>query len=290
MPQSHSVVENSTSLTKSLTLSFAAILAALLSACAPTNFDQVAVEEAAQIIGGSETADSNAVARSTVGIAMIKNNLSHFLCTGVLVSPDIVITAAHCYTLTGATRTYVSFGVKLAGFSSQDPLTIEVESRRLLTPETKRGFLYPQTQVNDIAILKLKKKAPVAFIPAPISNDEVNDGQKLTLAGFGAVVPSGSGRSDTLRHVQVEVSKTWKSMIVTDQRDGRGACNGDSGGPGYVTTSKGLVVVGVTRGAYDRSPKCDYYGEYTSLSHHLSFIKKSVAEMGGVSPRYVDLR
>ena len=248
------------------------------------------------VIGGS--APSAAVRASTVSIVSDYRGEPNSICSGTLISNDLVVTAAHCFSKLefGSTgHIVISFGEKPADDFS-GPLIREVEQigRRkqiLLYP----GYVHSKTRptdllVGDIALIKLKTSAPAWFRPAPIANaaKHLKKGDRLLLAGFGTRENQGS--SEGLFEASVPFISVGREFVVADQSHGTGACEGDSGGPAYIVVHKGLAVVSSTRGPDEQVEEyvCDVRASYTDLYAYRRFITEGARKLRAAEPIFLD--
>jgi secreted trypsin-like serine protease len=84
--------------------------------------------------------------------------------------------------------------------------------------------------------------------------------------------------SGTLRKTAVKIFEPQfgGSEVVLDQREGTGACNGDSGGPAYILVNGQLQLFGITsRG----NVTCDVFAVYTNILAHQKFIELGIAKL-----------
>jgi len=263
-----------------------------LAACSQKQADRVvSPTDHGAIIGGKQATDSDPVRGSTVSLMRVLSNktVSSF-CSGTLISKNLIVTAAHCVEPMINEVFYVYFGETLPE-AAGDPNLVPVggiyyHSQYRLVPVKRNRYI---TSINDIALIRISE-APVGFAPVPIlaDVDVLQPGSALMLAGYGIVSESNNQRSQTLNYVRVPLFKLEGDYLIADQTTGQGACFGDSGGPAFIETVKGLVVVGETHEAYDGATDCHHYGEFTLLSKFRPFIDKAVTALKGDPPTYIE--
>jgi len=182
-------------------------------------------------------------------------------CTGTLVSPTKVLTAAHCFKQVPASK------VKEASFVIGTNPTSPGISVPLASAVTHPGF-GGTLGVNDVAIITLSE--PIEdVLPVVLSTDDSGlVGQSITLVGYGRTAdPSDS--PGIRRETNVPVILVDNNKIRYDFK-GTGACHGDSGGPAFYQASSGAVQVGVTSGGAT-SGDCTDDGLYTRADVHLAW-------------------
>lgn len=234
--------------------------------------------------------------------------LSESVCTGSLIQRDIVLTAAHCVSSkTSSDKVDVQFGltnVKAPTIAAKD---------WIINPSYVSNPKEDDTSVqHDIAIVKLSAAAPADFKLAVLPNaktiEQLLVGSKLTFAGFGItnaivrdfkkdqngqpvldkngqpqVVEFASEGSGTLRKVSdmvvTHITSDLKEISL-DQRNLKGACHGDSGGPALLQLQDGTEIqVGVTSRGTNQLGNCNEGVIYTGVAGQLDFIAKAVAQI-----------
>ena len=188
------------------------------------------------VVAGMPTDHHGAV----VGIGMELGEARIIACTGTLITPRLVLTAAHC----GADldlEVAVDVGAVFFGQSSDDTDEIIGLSQAWIHPE-KDGLDY------DLALVELEEDAPVrpsAIWLGPIDDDFVDT--ELTVVGWGqsseASHSGGTKRVGTL--VIDKISDLFLISFQDTNPDGALPCDGDSGGPLYLWSGDDWVQVGV---------------------------------------------
>jgi hypothetical protein len=209
---------------------------------------------------------------ATVDIASVPFVASNSACTGTLIAPDRVLTAAHCVEATDPTGLTVTVGA-----DAHDPGNIPEAAKYPIkgfssAPGFRLDFPFahrrPQnaTAIDDIALILLAR--PVAGI-TPVRIAGPGDagleapGRAARLLGYGliapppgkpfAVPPALQGgdltlirRSDCLKAYPHAVRRS--DLCAQDRAQGplTQPCAGDSGGPLLAQTPEGPVQIGVT--------------------------------------------
>lgn len=234
-----------------------------LSGCSATgtdNDDASSSRRRNAIVNGTETSDYPAT-----GMLLTQGQS---ICTGTVVGPRSVLTAAHC--VDGADPSSLEFGFG----ANQD----QVEGSVQVLAAVQHPQWDSQALANDVAMLTLSEDAPVAPIELNKAMDDTWIGRPVTLVGYGVSDGPSQTGGGIKRMVDVTIDKLEATTLHYTTESGQTACNGDSGGPAFADEGGVQVVVGVT--SYGDTA-CQEYGVYTRVDAFYDFISAEIANAGG---------
>lgn len=289
----------------------AVLMLGLTSACSKerkTLSSQMCADGDAKDFGiiGGQTVSKDAVAAKSIVALMTKvidertKEEAVGLCSGTLIAPNVILTAAHCVEnriddKSIAVAFTVAPSCEIAEAGKTENIRI---SDKIIVHDTYGAVFNPY---SDLALIRFSGSTPAGYQPMSLIFDQVNlsADQKVFLAGFGSEVDYNYNRGQVARlkyatvYPFVEKRSNRTDMIITknnakqvmsfDQRRGEGACAGDSGGPSMLMTPTGLKLLGVASQVQaiekdfekQSDVTCRQGVDYTSVSHYGEWIKKN---------------
>lgn len=200
-----------------------------------------AAQPALAVVGGVTPRDVQGTRASTVRVETSRGEL----CTGAVIAPRIVLTAAHCL-MDGGSISVVSLDAR---FKARRQLVIAVLPHPSFVPGTT-----PRTQPGtDLALLRLAQPLPDDMEPLSLGGG-LWQGETVTMAGYGLSSENNKRSARQLRETQLvnvgnyTTQNTVKVAVDVDSRGetpGAGACRGDSGGPVIRGDARSRDLVGI---------------------------------------------
>jgi hypothetical protein len=240
-------------------IAFALALAAMTTACTQT--DVPTGEARGRIVGGSiDTGDP--------AVVLFNDN-----CTAEVISPHVLLTAAHCVenpTPTGPVSIFT-------GVNKNDPAGVtipvkEFHANPLFDPNA-------DASPHDIAVLILADPLNIAPIPinrAPLDQSLV--GQPVRIVGYGQKrTPTGPHDGFGVRRKATAPLLSFDASFVNVGNRKANQCFGDSGGPALMTINNVEVIVGVDSFGRDAGDTCLKSNGDTRVDEELAFIDPFVA-------------
>lgn len=187
------------------------------------------------IVGGETTTNYPAVAQISATITSGES----FACSSTLISPRVLLTAAHCIDLDEGTVESITayFGSTVRGSDAAFIERIPASDWIFFSPWNLSG--------NDIALVLLEHDSVVE--PMPYNAQTLGPGSigdPIHVVGWGNT--SDSGGSGTKRHMTTNVSGMQSGYVLNYGNSNKNTCQGDSGGPGFMTLGGVEKVASVT--------------------------------------------
>jgi len=218
--------------------------------------------------------------------ATIFNHSTWARCGGNLVSPEFVLTSAHCITSNFRKSGGYEIGAlcpKMGKFNC---------GQKRIRRKKLQIFIHPEynlsTYEHDVALVRIAKVTSIAPVDMDLDNIAAKypRGARLWTAGFGRRSTYG-GFLDTLHHAKLAYKpnkmcikkygytkeQIKDSMLCAYFHGKRDACAGDSGGPLYDKNSTKLVgLVSWGKGC----AQVNFPGVYTRVASESEWLKKMI--------------
>ena len=239
------------------------------------------------ITRGEVARNPNCLRQSVVRVESSRGEM----CSGAVIAPDLVLTAAHCVDESASYRVIVVD----RGFRQRAVRAVAAAMHPAFvhgtTPRTQPGV--------DLAIIKLEQPLGGDFVPLdPRHASRAARGEPVQIAGFGVEAEGRTKSARVLRQTQVVNLGTLqvanRVMVVVDRErlarvPGAGACRGDSGGPIVRGGPGGYQLVGIVSWssgamASRRRTACGGFTAVTPVAEHASWIAARAADLQRLQP------
>ncbi|MDD4975017.1 MAG: trypsin-like serine protease [Bacteriovorax sp.] len=244
-----------------------------LVACgANKDIPKTAELEVSDIVNGKTVTKKNENAHSLVALVAEKNS-GQSLCTGTIIAPGVVLTAAHCVD-EAPQKLHIVFGLNIQKKTNKKD--IREADKFVIHPNWGRHL--PSGE-SDLALIHFKGALPEGYSPVKLANDnlKLKIGQKVLMLGYGVTDGQSESGSGKLRQTNSFVLEEHSPTEIMTDGQKSSVCFGDSGGPAFVKVLKEYVQWGVASSVTNKS--CNEASIHTEVMKYETWIKSSVSKM-----------
>ena len=206
-------------------------------------------------------------------------------CTGTLITPRVVLTAAHCVDRTFIGDVTPSFTLDLDA-NSASTVVAGLSHHQHPAFNISRDFPDGLGKWDDIGIVILTDDVPdaeIAILPTPEEAANLQVGVALDIVGYGVTSTTGPS-AGVKHHGSGDLRQLGSHELLISEPGQQQNCSGDSGGPALVDLGDGPRIVGVVSRSPDDDPTCDHGGIDTRVDPYLTWIHTLVdVECGGLA-------
>ncbi len=231
------------------------------------------------------------LASHVVGLVNTTDPSTHSTCSAVLIGQNVALTAAHCVLNAAKTNLFIVADDATFAVSAWHGV-----SQVLIHPNyNPKNSIIPQVNAAtyDLALVKFAGVMPERFGAASImmpNTDRFNIWP--VVAGYGYTsrekVDVGILRF-TLLKVNSYIIK--QNFFYADQTNGHGICNGDSGGPVFMTRGDDFVLIGITSATAAYNPyvagalgkdNCSGTSIFSNVLYYKNWIDQGLLQLSGI--------
>lgn len=262
-------------------------LALVLAACSSEN-DNLILENTSDtrqaIYNGSESPTlytSMSAAQQNAVVSICANWYGCF-CTGAIISPHVVLTAAHCLVEEYYTMQARDLAVVI-GPDNQYPEQVLAVKNAIYYTENDEKYIDRGNMSLDIAVLILEDEV-TSIPPLPISSGRIDHllGKNVQAGGYGISEKSVDNTKRNWTTLTIDRFVALGDILVSGNWQ-TGTAPGDSGSPLLYDFGNGPQVIGVlSTGFQDTEDKSDpnakyiYGSNYTRVDNHEKWIRSFI--------------
>lgn len=237
----------------------------LVTACSGGDEGNIA-GRGSSIVGGTQDNGDPSV----VGIVAFRDEHNGDSCTGTVIAPTIILTAAHCVSPPDYTpvQTLVFPTPTISGATRASALAIkESHVHPLYVPLGRNTY--------DVAVIVLAQPTSLTPIPYNHSMFDAPVGTMARAVGYGRTVDGVESSGGTKYQAQVPISGSDPTTITAGTATTT-QCHGDSGGPLFLDLGAGETIVGITWRTVNDDGTCSGGNINTRVDSVTSFIDQYV--------------
>ena len=191
-----------------------------------------------------------------VAMVLIRGGDSAGFCSALVLSPRILLTAAHCLRPLRDMAVHYRDAAGAAGQSFRSTLRSPIR-------DIRADAIQARVESIDLALIRIARPLDPRFVAAAIGDGEPPMiGAPAIVSGFGAVRQGDWSSGGTLRSVTLAVREPASTVLIWAADPGgreAGACNGDSGAP--IWSADGSTAIAIV--AWAQAPHGRGCGGFT---------------------------
>ncbi|MEI6573826.1 MAG: trypsin-like serine protease [Alphaproteobacteria bacterium] len=202
-------------------------------------------------------------------VVMVLDNRGN-VCSGVVLTQNVILTAAHCIASASAWRVH---------WRAADNTPILVEPKYVrVHPEYDSKAIKKRVRSVDLAVVVLNDPLPNQFTPIGLAiTDTLPAGETVIVGGYGLSEekkPKALGKflSAALSVVEPYGPSRFVLWLQDTSSTGAGGCHGDSGGPMF---AQGTVIAIIAWTTGPGKSDCGEYTQGTLIAPHREWIEKA---------------
>jgi hypothetical protein len=228
------------------------------------------------IVGGGEAPPEGPLRAAVIVVGQ------NGTCTGVALSRNLVLTAAHCVPAGG--------DYKLLEFDAARQPTLTAFAAIARHPEFDPDAAARHRVTADVALARIARSLSITPASlAPAGGAPIAVGERIVIAGYGVATPGDGKSAGTLRTAILVVTGQPGSLqfrlvdpATKGERAGLGACTGDSGGPVFRDVGGTPRIAGLVSWSTGAklSDGCGGLTGVTPLARYRPWIVEQARKMG----------
>lgn len=241
-----------------------------VASCGPTPEIHLS-SQAPAIVNGRTVGADNEISKSIVGLVMLLDQ-GQGICTGTLVSNNVVLTAAHC--VEGhPQKMVVVFNTNLRAANSSE---LRAATGYIQHPLWRKND--PRSH-GDLALVKFSGPLPSGYHPVTLAspNFKIAKGENVVLAGYGVTDGLSNQGAGILRQTETQIEGMLTQTEIATDGENHSVCFGDSGGPAFVRENGKLVQLGVASSVSNQA--CDQTSVHTDVQAFENWIQTTAAQL-----------